>query len=75
MAPREIKDYLKLVPALLRTPRQYLWSSYDQEADVLYLNFKKPARADDSELTEDDIIIRTEKGEVIGLSILHASQR
>jgi uncharacterized protein YuzE len=75
MAPRELKDFLKIVPALLRTPRQYLWSSYDQDADVLYLNFKKPALADDSQLTDDDIIVRSEKGEVIGLTILHASQR
>lgn len=37
-------------------------SNYDKEADVLYLNFKKSARADDSELTDDDIIIRYEKG-------------
>jgi len=50
-------------------------SNYDKEADVLYLNFKKSARADDSELTDDDIIIRYEKGEVIGITILHASQR
>lgn len=50
-------------------------SNYDKKADVLYLNFKKPARADDSELTDDDIIIRYEKGEVIGITILHASQR
>jgi len=75
MAPREIKDYLKIVPAVLGSPRKYLWSSYDEEADVLYINFKKPAVADDSELTDDDLIIRTEKGEVIGITVLHASRR
>jgi len=34
------------------TPHGYLWSSYDREADVLYINFKKPAMATDSELTQ-----------------------
>jgi uncharacterized protein YuzE len=49
--------------------------SYDAEADVLYVNFKKPSYATDSELTDDDVIIRYEGEEVVGLTILHASQR
>ena len=54
---------------------EHIWYSYDQEADVLYLNFKKPSHADDSELTDDDVIIRYEKGEIIGITVLHASKR
>jgi uncharacterized protein YuzE len=34
------------------------------------INFNKPSHADDSELTDDDTIIRYEKGEVIGFTIL-----
>ena len=45
------------------------------KADVLYINFKKPSHADDSELTDDDVIIRYERGEVIGITILNASRR
>jgi uncharacterized protein YuzE len=56
-------------------PRKYMWASYDSEADVLYINFKKPARATDSELTDEDVIIRYENGEVIGLTVLHPSTR
>lgn len=52
-----------------------VWSSYDAEADILYLHFKKPNQADNTEMTEDEIIIRYENGEVIGLTILNASQR
>ena len=51
------------------------WSSYDREAEVLYINFKKPSHATDSELTDDDVIIRYENDEVIGLTVLHASTR
>jgi uncharacterized protein YuzE len=47
---------------------------YDAEADVLYVNFKKPSCATDSEMTDDDIIIRYEGEEVIGFTILHASR-
>lgn len=75
MAPTELGEYLDLLPALLRAPHRFLWSSYDAEADVLYINFKKPAHATDSELTDQDILIRYEDSEIIGLTILHASKR
>ncbi len=75
MAVVAVQDYLKLVPALKQTPWGYLWSSYDAEADVLYINFRKPARATDSEITDDDVIVRYDGNEIIGLTILHASLR
>jgi uncharacterized protein YuzE len=75
MATERIDTFLDMVPAALRAPHQYLWSSYDAEADVLYINFKKPSHATDSEMTDDDVIVRYEGEEVIGLTILHASDR
>lgn len=75
MVSTEIGNYLKLAPAMLSTPNGYLWSSYDSDADVLYINFKKPSVATDSELTDDDVIIRYEDDEIIGLTILHVSKR
>ncbi len=75
IAVTSIEEYLKLVPALRLAPQGYLWSSYDSEADVLYINFKKPSVATDSELKENDIIERYEGEELVGLTILHASQR
>jgi uncharacterized protein YuzE len=75
MVPIEIKKVMDVVPRLLDMPYGRIWSTYDREADVLYLNFKKPSHADDSKLTEDDIIIRYEKGEVVGITILNASKR
>ena len=68
-------DYLRMVPALKDLSEHQLWMSYDAEADVLYVNFKKPSKADDGELGEDDVIVRKENGQVIGYTILHASQR
>ena len=75
MAQLAIDEYLKLIPAVKNAPQQYLWSSYDADADVLYINFKKPSHATDSELTDDDIIIRYEVDIIVGLTILHASKR
>lgn len=70
-----VRNYLDLASDLLNLPFNNVWTNYDKEADVLYMNFKKPAVADDSELTEDNIIIRYEGKEVIGITILNASKR
>ena len=74
MAIANIEEYLKLVPALRESPGHLLWSSYDAEADTLYINFKKPSNATDSDITDDDVIVRYEGGEIVGLTILHASK-
>jgi uncharacterized protein YuzE len=75
MAAVEVKSILTLVPELLKVPYSRIWTSYDEEADILYINFKKPSHADDSELTDDDVIIRYEKGKIVGITILNASRR
>lgn len=75
MALVEVEKILNIVPQLIGIPYMRIWSSYDKEADVLYINFKKPSNADDSELTDEDVIIRYEKGEVVGITILNASKR
>ena len=75
MAIAELNEYLKITSAVRLSPHKRLWSSYDLEADVLYINFKKGTHATDSELTDDDIIVHYEDEEIIGLTVLHASQR
>ncbi len=75
MASLNLAGIVEMAPQLLQIPFHRIWYSYDPEADVLYLNFKRPSRADDTELTEDDILIRYQAGEIVGISILHASRR
>lgn len=75
MAVLEMDKFLTLVPKVLAIPFRRVWFSYDEGADVLYVNFKKPSRADDSELTDDDVIIRYEGDEVVGMTVLNASKR
>ena len=71
----DLQRFVDLVPAVRRSPERSLWFSYDAEADVLYINYKKPSCAGDSELTDDDVIVRYEGDEIIGLTVLHASTR
>ena len=73
MAAIAFKEYIKMLPAVRQTPKKYLWTSFDQEADVLYVNFEKPSHATDSELTDDDMIIRRNGKKVVGITILNAS--
>ncbi len=75
MGAAEVEKVSALVPHLLGISHKKIWVDYDEEADVLYVNFKRPSRADDSELTDDDVIIRREKGEVVGMTFLNAAKR
>jgi uncharacterized protein YuzE len=69
------RDYLPFLPTVQRTPGQNVWLSYDRYADTLYINFRKPTLATDSELTDDDVIVRYEDDTIIGYTVLHASKR
>lgn len=51
-----------------------LFIDYDKEADVLYISFGKPKKADDAIQDRDGIIRRKKAGKVIGLTILNASR-
>ena len=73
--PENLSQYVGLVTVVRNAPGNRLWSSYDEEGDVLYVHFREPSVATDSELTDEDIIVRYEGEQVIGLTILHASRR
>ncbi len=75
MALVNFEEYLKFLPTIDQSPHKNVWFSYDEEADVLYVNFKRPSEATDSELTDDDVIMRYDDDELIGVTILHARQR
>ncbi len=51
------------------------WIDYDEEADVLYVNFQRPVPADHSEMDENNTILRYQGERLIGFTILNASKR
>jgi len=75
MAAQDIADFLPLIGPLLKSPHGQMTSSYDPEADVLYVSFEDGAKASNSELTDNDVIVRYRGDEMVGLTILHAAQR
>jgi uncharacterized protein YuzE len=56
-------------------PSKRVWIDYDDEADVLYISFRKPQQANDSVMEEEDIIYHYRDKELVGVTILHAKDR
>ncbi len=75
MASAAVIDLVNFLPTVQRAPGQMMWISYDEEADVLYVTFRNPPTVTDSELTEDDVIVRYSGDDIVGYTILHASKR
>lgn len=48
---------------------------YDAEGDVLYISFGSPQHADDSDVTDEGVIVRLKEGRIIGLTIPNAKKR
>ena len=65
------KSLMDSVPHLLKMPSKRTWIDYDEEADVLYLSFQKPQRADDSEV-KDNIVFHYRGKNLVGVTIIGA---
>lgn len=70
-----VKQCLAMVSDIIKLPVERVWIDYDREADALYLSFRKPQRAKQTIETDDDILIRKDGKDIVGLTILHASTR
>ena len=49
--------------------------NYDSEGDVLYINFGQPQEADDSDITDEGVIIRLREGKIVGFTVLNAKEK
>ena len=54
---RNIEQIVEATPYLLKFPYRKMWIDYDKEADVLYINFKRPQKATDSEMIKNGILL------------------
>jgi len=70
-----IQRCLGLSSDLIKLPAKHIWVDYDREADVLYLSFRKPQRARETVETDDDVLMRTDGDQIVGITILNASNR
>ena len=64
-----------LAMEMLKLPARQMWLDYDKEADVLYVSLRKPQRATDTAELTDDILVRKDGEDIVGLTILNASRK
>lgn len=64
-----------LIASLLAVPARHFWIDYDEQADVLYISFRKPQQANDSVMEEEDFIYHYYDSEVVGITVLNASSK
>ena len=71
-----INQIQPLIPKIITLSRKHQTVSldYDKQADVLYVSFEKPQRATDTEIVDDHLLLRKRHQQLVGLTILHASQ-
>jgi uncharacterized protein YuzE len=54
----------------------HIWLEYDRQNDILYINFGYDVEdADESFLTENDIVVRIKEGKVVSLTIFDFSKK
>lgn len=68
-----ISEVLQSVPHLLNMPSSHIWIDYDQDGDVLYVSFRKPQHADDSEMKEN-VITHYSGDQIVGITVIGAKK-
>lgn len=63
------------VPFLLDFPMHRFSVDYDAEADVLYISFRRPQKATNTQVRDDGILLRYAASELVGITVLDASTR
>jgi len=53
-----------------------IWFDYDKQNDILYINFGyNLEEADESIMTENDIVIRIKDNRIVGITVFDFSKR
>lgn len=70
-----LNEAVGAISHILKLPETKMWIDYDKEADVLYISFKRPQKATDSEMLKNGILLRYKDDELVGITIMDASKR
>lgn len=69
-----VKQFYPFITSLVRLPERKVWSDYDEKADVLYVSFGQPKKAEDTTPTDEGVLVRKIGNKIIGFTILNASR-
>ena len=68
-----IDEVMDIIPNITSMPYRKIWVDYDEDADVLYINFTYPPEAVEHEEDEGGIIRNYNKrGELVGITVMEA---
>ena len=70
-----LEELLRVVPKLAKLKLKEFWVDYDEEADVLYISFRKPQQATDTETLDNGVLVRYRGDEIVGITVLNASKQ
>ncbi|MBN1960025.1 MAG: DUF2283 domain-containing protein [Deltaproteobacteria bacterium] len=68
-----ISRCMSLASDVIGLPAHQVWIDYDEETDVLYMNFRKPQRATKTVEMNEDVLIRKDGSKIVGITIMNAS--
>lgn len=71
---KALGEVYELIPHVIKLPETKMWIDYDREADVLYISFKRPQKATDSEMLDNGVLLRYRGDNLVGITILKASK-
>lgn len=79
MEEKIIRQIQESLPSLFyfmeKQKKRNLIVNYDDEADVLYISFETPQKADDTEFFSDDILVRKKDKKLVGLTLLRFKKK
>jgi uncharacterized protein YuzE len=65
----------ELISQLIAFPSRQTWIDYDEQADVLYISFRKPQQANDSVMEDDGKVYHYHDDDLVGVTVMNASKQ
>ena len=70
---RLVRKCTAMVRDMMELPARSMWIDYDEQADVLYMSFRKPQRTTRTIEVGADILVRKDGRSIVGITIMNAS--
>jgi len=68
-------EIIKIIPHVVKSLQRRIWIDYDEDADVIYMNFTYPPKAVENEKKRNGNVKNyDEKGKLTGLTIIAAKR-
>jgi uncharacterized protein YuzE len=71
---KTLHEVYEVISHIIKMPETKMWIDFDKEADVMYLSFKRPQKATDTEKLKNGILLRYRGDELVGITVLDASK-